>query len=109
MLRSFLRHARRWFSSGSRTIRKTRGFVPSVEGLQERILPAVTASFNPAAGLLTVFGDAQDNTITISRNAAGQIFVNGGAVAVVGGAATVANTSVIQVFGQAGNDVIQLN
>ena len=70
---------------------------------------AVTASFQPSAGTLTVFGDALDNQITISRNAAGQILVNGGAVAVVGGTPTVANTALIQVFGQGGNDTITLN
>ena len=67
---------------------------------------AVTASFNAPAGLLTEFGDALDNTITTSRNAAGNILVNGGAVAVDGGTPTVANTALIQVFGQGGNDVI---
>ena len=43
---------------------------------------AVTATFNPTAQLLTTFGDNLDNTITISRNAAGTILVNGGAVAI---------------------------
>src|SRR5262245_43825800 len=108
MLRTFLKHARRWFSSGPRTIRNRRaGFAPAVEALQERILPAVKASFG--GGTLTVIGDTQDNTITVSRNAAGQILVNGGAVAVDGGSATVANTTLIQVFGQDGNDTIQLD
>ena len=68
---------------------------------------ATTASFS--GGALTVFGDAANNTITISRDAAGKILVNGGAVAVSGGTPTVANTSLIQVFGQAGNDTIGLN
>jgi Ca2+-binding RTX toxin-like protein len=68
---------------------------------------AVTASFS--AGTLTVFGDSLDNNITISRNAAGTILVNGGAVNVTGGVATVANTVKIQVFGQGGNDVVTLN
>src|SRR5207248_6998639 len=49
------------------------------------------------------------NTITVSRDAAGKILVNGGAVAVTGGTATVANTSLVQVFGQGGNDTIALN
>src|SRR6266540_2528841 len=62
-----------------------------------------------SAGILSVFGDALDNTITISRDAAGKILVNGGAVAIVGGTATVANTSLIQVFGLGGNDTIALN
>src|SRR4029453_6701581 len=70
---------------------------------------AVTASFQPSAGTLSVFGDAQNNTITVSRDAAGKILVNGGAVNVTGGTATVANTALIQVFGQAGNDTITAN
>ena len=70
---------------------------------------AVTASFSPGTGTLMVFGDGLDNTITVSRNAAGQILVNGGAVAVRGGTATVANTALIQVFGQAGQDQVTLS
>src|SRR3954463_11305873 len=72
-------------------------------------LAAVTASFSPAAGTLTVFGDAAANNVTVSRDAAGKILVNGGAVSVVGGTATVANTTLIQVFGLAGNDTLTLN
>src|SRR5262249_19534259 len=68
---------------------------------------AVTGSFS--TGILTVFGDSLSNTINISRDAAGKLLVNGGAVSVLGGTATVANTSLIQVFGQAGDDVITLN
>ena len=60
-------------------------------------------------GILTVFGDQADNQVTVSRDAAGKLFVNGGAVPVVGATPTVANTSLIQVFGQAGNDVITIN
>lgn len=70
---------------------------------------AVTAFFVPSAGTLTVFGDALDNTTTISRNAAGQILVNGGAVAVSGGTPTVANTARIAIFGQAGADNLVLD
>ena len=70
---------------------------------------AITASFLPGTGVLTEFGDATDNTIVTSRNAAGTILVNGGAVSVVGGNPTVANTGTIQVFGQAGNDTITLD
>jgi Ca2+-binding RTX toxin-like protein len=68
---------------------------------------ATTASFS--SGVLTVFGDAANNSITISRDAAGKILVNGGAVVVTGGTPTVANTTLIQVFGQAGNDTVTLN
>ena len=52
--------------------------------------------------MLTVIGDSLDNSITISRDAAGTILVNGGAIAVTGGTPTVANTTLIQVFGLGG-------
>src|SRR5262245_14312349 len=86
-----------------------RRFMPALEPLGERILPSVTASFSSATGVLSVFGDSLDNNIVVSRDAAGHILVNGGAVAVTGGAATIANTTLIQVFGQAGNDQITLD
>ena len=70
---------------------------------------AVGGVFVPSAGLLTVLGDNASNTIEISRNAAGNILINGGAVPVTGGTPTVANTAQIQVFGLGGNDVITLN
>ncbi|WP_284617704.1 calcium-binding protein [Aquabacterium humicola] len=68
---------------------------------------AVTATFS--LGTLSVPGDSLDNTITISRDAAGKLLVNGGAVAVLGGTPTVANTAQIQVFGQGGNDVVTIS
>jgi Ca2+-binding RTX toxin-like protein len=68
---------------------------------------ATTATFS--AGTLSVTGDSAANSIAISRDAAGRILVNGGAIAVVGGTPTVANTALIRVFGQAGNDTISLN
>src|SRR6185436_12182091 len=49
------------------------------------------------------------NTISVGRDQAGKLLVNGGAVAIVGGQATVANTSLIQAFGQRGNDKITLD
>ena len=67
----------------------------------------VTATFD--VDVLTVFGNAQSNSITVSRDAAGNIRVNGGAVPVTGGSPTVANTRQITVFGQAGDDVITLD
>jgi Ca2+-binding RTX toxin-like protein len=73
-------------------------------------LAAVNAFFaTSGGGLLSVTADNLDNQIVISRNAAGQILINGGAVAVVGGVPTVANTSQIRVFGLGGNDTITLN
>ncbi len=70
---------------------------------------AVTATFSPAAGILTAIGDSANNTITLSRNAAGNLLLNGGAVSIVGGKATVANTARVQIFGLAGNDIIGLD
>jgi Ca2+-binding RTX toxin-like protein len=70
---------------------------------------AITASFSPGARVLSVFGDSLDNTIVASRDAAGNILINGGAVSVVGGSPTVASTDTIQVFGQGGDDTISLN
>ena len=70
---------------------------------------ATTASFLPNAGVLTVLGDAAKNKVNLSRDAAGKLLVNGGAVKVIGGTATVANTSLIQVFGQDGDDTLALD
>ena len=53
---------------------------------------AITSSFS-SNGILTEFGDAAANTIVTSRDAAGNILVNGGAVTTVGGTPTVANTT----------------
>jgi len=68
---------------------------------------ATTATFS--AGVLSVFGDSAGNTIVISRDAAGKILVNGGAITVLGSTPTVANTSLIQVFGLGGDDGVNLN
>lgn len=70
---------------------------------------AIKASFIPGAGLLSVFGDDLDNAVTISRNAAGLILINGGAVQITGGTPTVANTTQMLVFGQAGNDMLVID
>ncbi|WP_425613732.1 beta strand repeat-containing protein [Anatilimnocola sp. NA78] len=81
--------------------------VMQVEQLGSRLTPAVTAFFSGVT--LTVLGDNLDNTIEISRNAAGNLLVNGGAVSVTSGTATVANTLQILVFGQGGNDTLTFN
>ncbi len=70
---------------------------------------AINGSFFPGAGLLSVSGDNHKNNIAVSRNAAGQILANGGAVSIAGGQPTVANTAVIDVFGDDGNDTITLD
>src|SRR5437868_3680592 len=70
---------------------------------------AIRSIFNPITGVFDTFGDAQNDSIIISRDAAGRLLVNGGAVQVLGGTPTVANTGLIEVFGQAGDDIITLN
>src|SRR5260370_3418804 len=77
--------------------------------LERTTTMAITASFSPSSGVLTVIDDSQDNTIVASRDAAGNILINGGAVAIIGGQPTVANTGTIQMFGQAGNDTISVD
>src|SRR5262245_16248521 len=112
MLRKFLKLALRRLARRPRPARKSlwQGrYLPDLEALTERIAPAVTATFLPGAQVLSVFGDALNNTITVSRDAAGKLLVNGGTVAVKGGVPTVANTALIQVFGLGGSDTITLN
>lgn len=92
----------------ARPIRKHH-FQPTLESLTDRIVPAVSASFNAATGVLAVVGDANANTIAFSRDAAGRILINGGNIAIAGGPATVATTTIIKVNGAAGNDTIVLN
>jgi Ca2+-binding RTX toxin-like protein len=77
------------------------------EQLGERITPAVNAFF--FGGQLTVLGDAANNTIAVSRDTAGNIQVNGGAVRVLGGTPNVTNTKRIQIFGLAGDDILSLD
>jgi Ca2+-binding RTX toxin-like protein len=81
--------------------------IATFEQLGQRITPAVNAFFS--AGVLTVTGDNANNTIDVSRDAAGKVFLNSGAISIKGGSATVANTKLIQVFGQGGSDTISLN
>ena len=68
---------------------------------------ATTATFS--AGELTVIGDSAANSIAVSRDAAGKILVNGGAITVTGGSPTVANTALIRILGQGGGDVISID
>jgi Ca2+-binding RTX toxin-like protein len=72
-------------------------------------LPAVSAVFIQQAGILAVIGNDSSNTLTVSRNAAGQLLVNNGSVIVRGGQATVANTTLVQMFGRAGDDILRMD
>jgi hypothetical protein len=74
---------------------------------KEHCFMSITGTFSN--GSLSAFGDNLDNNTVVSRDAAGLILINGGAVAVAGGTPTVANTSLIQAFGQGGNDQLTLS
>src|SRR5262245_52715259 len=98
------------FLAGLPRRRRPARFTPTLEALEGRALPAVSALFSPlGGGVLTVLGDDQDNVIAVGRDAAGAITVNGGAVPVIGGAPTVSNTAVIRIFGLRGNEQIRLD
>lgn len=67
------------------------------------------AMFVHGQGVLTVSGDSGNDTIVVSRDAAGLISINGGSVDIHGTAATVANVDLVQVHGGAGDDTISLD
>ena len=94
--------------SSNRAVQRARSEF-AIEPMEGRVLLSVGAVFSEATGVLTVLGDNQNNSISISREASGKILINGGAISINGGTATVANTSLIQAFGQAGNDTISLS
>ena len=106
----------RWFTNKIRPVRRPvrkqvdhGRFLPKIEPLGDRIVPAVTATFSAAEAVLRVTGDELDNTIVVSRDAAGTILVNNGAIAIQGGPATVANTRLIMISGGGGTDNLSLN
>ena len=80
-----------------------------LEQMEQRVLMAVTASFDAGTGVLAVTGDDADDQIVLGRDATGKILVNGGAVPISGGVATVSNTVQMQLSGGAGNDSIAVD
>jgi Ca2+-binding RTX toxin-like protein len=77
------------------------------EPLESRRMYSVSA--NSAGGVLTVTGDNAPNTITVSRDVAGNLLVNNGAVAITGSPANVGTITSINVSGLDGNDNISLD
>jgi Ca2+-binding RTX toxin-like protein len=75
-------------------------------GLTHPGLEIVSLSAAFANGILTVTGDDHDNTLIVSRDAAGTILVNGGTVPVTGDVPTIVNTTLIRILGLEGNDVL---
>ena len=74
-----------------------------------KLRDSISASFDRTTGILTIHGDQQSNTIIVSRDAAGTILINGGAVRIRGGVSTVVNTSLVEASGLDGNDTISLD
>ncbi len=74
-----------------------------------KLLGVLSAVFNPGTGVLTITGDALDNTFVVSRDGAGNLRINGGAVMITGGVPTVGNTTMIRILGGAGADQISLD
>lgn len=106
-----------WFHALSRRARRRAGrkaprparLLPDLQALEDRKMPTVSAVFAPATATLMILGDNLDNVISVGRNTAGAISINGGAVKILGGKPTVANTSLIQIFSQGGNDQLRLD
>ena len=69
----------------------------------------MTIKANFTAGVLSVTGHNGDDAIAITRDAAGQILINGGAISAQGDQPTLTNTTEIDVFGGNGNDMISLD
>src|SRR6186997_3099033 len=91
-----------------------------VENLENRNYFAVTASFNATTGVLTVFGDSDDNDIVVGRDGSA-ITVEASTEKNHGNSkkdhkdkqekikqtlATVANTTLIQIFTDGGDDSV---
>ena len=70
---------------------------------------ATTAHFVLGKGVLTIIGDGKNNTIDVSRDAAGAIKVNGGAVRIEGANPTISNVRLIKVLGRGGDDAITID
>jgi Ca2+-binding RTX toxin-like protein len=81
----------------------------AVAGPASAATAGVGAVFVQSQGVLTVSGSSADDRIVVSRDAAGNVLVNGGAVPIQGGAPTVGNVELIRVFGNNGNDALSVD
>lgn len=70
---------------------------------------AIIARFDPRTGQLRILGDTADDPIEISRTTDGTLLVNGGAVDIVDGPATIDTTTRILTRGRNGDDQIVLD
>ncbi|MEZ6059238.1 MAG: calcium-binding protein [Planctomycetaceae bacterium] len=79
------------------------------ESLESRVLLTVAATFDAATGVLAVSSDSQGDTIDVSADAGGNLLVNNGTVAIGGDVPTLANTHLVDVDGNAGDDIITID
>src|SRR3954470_5085685 len=98
-------------SSSRRSTRNTR--LPgrqhhALEPLEARRLYSAVSAV-ALGGVLTVIGGKHDDVITVSRDPAGNLLVNGGDVKIKGQAATVASIGLINLFGLDGNDSLTID
>lgn len=70
---------------------------------------AISATYDPATGLLFVMGESLGQHIEIGRDIAGTIRIDDGAIAIQGGVATVTNTVEISVLDGNGSSFIELD
>src|SRR5687767_4658048 len=80
-----------------------------VEPLEDRMLLAVSAIYVAPLGVLTILGDNAGNTITVGRDATGNVRINDGAIRIFGGKPTSTNTSSIIILGSGGADHLRLD
>lgn len=79
------------------------------EPLERRSYFAVNATFNAGTGTLSIVGDTAADQIIVTRDIAGLLRINDGTVSISGGAPSVTNTTLIQIFGGDGADDISLD
>jgi Ca2+-binding RTX toxin-like protein len=91
------------------TLAQTRAAYQALAAPALAAATGITATYMAPVGVLSVVGTTLDDTIVVSRDAAGNLLVNGGAVPIQGGPATVANTTLIEEFGLLGNDSLSLD
>lgn len=99
-----LEYLESWTLGSHRMIK--RAFSPNVEQLEDRLVPAITSSFNASLGQLTVTGDANANTIALISDANGNILLNNVAIS---GAPKLGTTKSISIKAGGGNDAITVN
>ncbi len=82
-----------------------RRFLPRLEALDDRIVPALTFAYDAATLTLDILSDAAPDTITVSNDASGTILVNGSST----GHTLATDTQKVRIFGNGGDDRIDLS